>query len=67
MRIFLRLLGFLRPHLPHVALAVMLGVATVASNVGLLATAAYVISAAVLVPFLGTLVILIYLARSPAF
>jgi hypothetical protein len=39
----------------------------VASNVGLLATAAYVISAAVLVPFLGTLVILIYLARSPAF
>ena len=54
---------FLRPQLPHVALAVLLGDATVASNVGLLATAAYVISAAMLVPFLGTLVILIYLAR----
>jgi thiol reductant ABC exporter CydC subunit len=62
-RVFLRLLGFLKPHLPHVALAVLLGVATVASNVGLLATAAYVISAAVLVPFLGALVIPIYLIR----
>jgi ATP-binding cassette, subfamily C, bacterial CydC len=62
-RVFLRLLGFLKPHLPHVALAVLLGVATVASNVGLLATAAYVISAAVLVPFLGALVIPIYLVR----
>ena len=63
MRVFLRLLGFLKPHIPHVALAVLLGVATVASNVGLLATAAYVISAAVLVPFLGALVIPIYLVR----
>ena len=63
MRAFPRLLGFLRPLLPHVALAVLLGVATVASNVGLLATAAYVISAAVLVPFLGALVIPIYLVR----
>jgi ATP-binding cassette, subfamily C, bacterial CydC len=63
MRAFPRLLRFLRPLLPHVALAVLLGVATVASNVGLLATAAYVISAAVLVPFLGALVIPIYLVR----
>ena len=63
MRIFLRLIGFLRPHLPRVALAVLLGVATVASNVGLLATAAYVISAAALVSFLGALVIPIYLVR----
>jgi len=62
-RVFLRLLGFLKPHLPHVALAALVGVATVASNVGLLATAAYVISAAVLVPFLGALVIPIYLVR----
>jgi ATP-binding cassette subfamily C protein CydC len=46
-----------------VALAVLLGVATVASNVGLLATAAYVISAAALVSFLGALVIPIYLVR----
>jgi ATP-binding cassette, subfamily C, bacterial CydC len=63
MRTFLRIVGFLRPHLPRVALAVLLGVATVASNVGLLATAAYVISAAALVSFLGALVIPIYLVR----
>jgi ATP-binding cassette subfamily C protein CydC len=62
-RVFLRLLGFLKPHLSHVALAVMLGVATVASNVGLLATAAYVISASALVSFLAALVIPIYLVR----
>jgi ATP-binding cassette subfamily C protein CydC len=62
-RVFLRLLGFLRPHLPRVALAVLLGVATVASNVGLLATAAYVISAAVLVPLLGYLAVPVYLVR----
>ena len=63
MRTFLRLVGFLKPHLPGVALAVLLGVATVVSNVGLLATAAYVISAAALVSFLGSLVIPIYLVR----
>jgi ATP-binding cassette, subfamily C, bacterial CydC len=62
-RTSLRLVGFLKPHLPRVALAVLLGVATVASNVGLLATAAYVISAAALVSFLGALVIPIYLVR----
>jgi len=62
-RTFLRLLGFLKPHLPRVALAVLLGVATVISNVGLLATAAYVISAAALVSFLGSLVIPVYLVR----
>jgi ATP-binding cassette subfamily C protein CydC len=62
-RTSLRLVGFLKPHLPHVALAVLLGVATVAANVGLLATAAYVISAAALVSFLGALVIPIYLVR----
>ncbi|HET7270364.1 MAG TPA: thiol reductant ABC exporter subunit CydC [Rubrobacter sp.] len=63
MSAFLRLVGFLRPHLPQVSLAVLLGVATVVSNVGLLATAAYVISAAALVSFLGALVIPIYLVR----
>jgi ATP-binding cassette subfamily C protein CydC len=62
-RTFVRLVGFLKPHLPRVALAALLGVATVVGNVGLLATAAYVISAAVLVPFLGTLAIPIYLVR----
>lgn len=63
MRTLPRLLGFLKPHLPRVALAVLLGVATVAGNVGLLATAAYVISAAALVTFLGALVVPIYLVR----
>ncbi|HJQ28633.1 MAG TPA: thiol reductant ABC exporter subunit CydC [Rubrobacter sp.] len=63
MRTFLRLVGFLKPHLPRVALAALLGVATVASNVGLLTTAAYVISGAALVTFLGALVIPIYLVR----
>jgi ATP-binding cassette subfamily C protein CydC len=62
-RAFVRLLRFLRPHLPRVALAVLLGVATVATNVGLLATAAYVISAATLVPLLGYLVLPSYLVR----
>lgn len=63
MRVFLRLLRFLKPHLPQVALAVLLGVATVAGNVGLLATAAYVISAAAIVAYLSLLAIPIYLVR----
>ena len=44
-------------------LAVLLGVATVASNVGLLAMAAYVVSASALVIFLGALIIPVYLVR----
>ncbi len=63
MRTFLRLVGFLKPYLPRIMLAVLLGVATIVSNVGLLATAAYVISASALVAFLGALVIPIYLVR----
>ncbi|HEY6583004.1 MAG TPA: thiol reductant ABC exporter subunit CydC [Rubrobacter sp.] len=63
MKTFLRLTGFLKPHVPRVMLAILLGVATVVSNVGLLATAAYVISASALVAFLGGLVIPIYLVR----
>jgi ATP-binding cassette, subfamily C, bacterial CydC len=62
-RVFLRLLGFLRPHRWRVALAVLLGVATVASNVGLLAVAAYVISAAAIVSYLSVLAIPVYLVR----
>jgi ATP-binding cassette, subfamily C, bacterial CydC len=62
-RTFLRLAGFLKPHIPRVMLAILLGVATVTSNVGLLATAAYVISGSALVAFLGSLVIPIYLVR----
>jgi ATP-binding cassette subfamily C protein CydC len=61
--VFLRLLGFLRPYRWRVVLGVLLGVATVASNVGLLATAAYVISAAAVVPFLAMLTIPVYLVR----
>ena len=63
MRIFLRLLGFLWPHKWRVALAVLLGVLTVASNVGLLAVAAYVISAAAVVSYLSLLAIPVYLVR----
>ena len=63
MRTLVRLLGFMRPHLPRVGLAVLLGVATVASNVGLLAVAAYVISAAAIVPLLGYLVLPSYFVR----
>jgi ATP-binding cassette subfamily C protein CydC len=62
-RVFLRLLGFLKPYRWRVVLAVVLGVLTVVSNVGLLATAAYVISAAAIVPYLSMLVIPVYLVR----
>ena len=63
MRVFLRLLGFLWPHKWRVVLAVLFGVLTVASNVGLLAVAAYVISAAAIVPYLSLLAIPVYLVR----
>ncbi|HKH77457.1 MAG TPA: thiol reductant ABC exporter subunit CydC [Rubrobacteraceae bacterium] len=63
MRTFLRLIRFLEPYRFRVALAVFLGVATVVGNVGLLATAAYVISAAAIVPFLSLLAIPVFLVR----
>jgi ATP-binding cassette subfamily C protein CydC len=63
MRVFLRLLGFMRPYWWLILLGVLLGAATVASNVGLLATAAYVISAAAVVPFLAMLTVPVYLVR----
>ena len=63
MRVFLRLLGFMRPYWWRVLLGVLLGAATVASNVGLLATAAYVISAAAVAPFLAMLTVPVYLVR----
>ena len=59
----MRLLGFLRPHKWRVALAILLGVATVVSNIGLLAVAAYVISAAATVTYLSLLAIPVYLVR----
>jgi ATP-binding cassette subfamily C protein CydC len=63
MRTFLRLLGFLGPYRFRVGLAVLLGVATVVGNVGLLSTAAYVISAAALVSYISLLTIPIFLVR----
>jgi ATP-binding cassette, subfamily C, bacterial CydC len=63
MRVFLRLLGLMRSYWWRVLLGVLLGVATVTSNVGLLATAAYVISAAAVVPFLAMLTVPVYLVR----
>jgi ATP-binding cassette subfamily C protein CydC len=62
-RTFLRLLGFLWPYRFRVALAVLLGVATVVGNVGLLSMAAYVISAAALVSYISLLTVPIFLVR----
>jgi len=50
-----RLLGFLSGSWSWVALSVLLGVLTVGSNVGLMGTSAFLISAAALHPELGTL------------
>jgi ATP-binding cassette, subfamily C, bacterial CydC len=58
-----RLLGFLKPYRWRVALAISLGVVTVVSNVGLLATAAYVISGAAVVAYLFELTFPIYAVR----
>lgn len=63
MRTYLRLLAFLKPYRWQVALAVFLGVATLVSNVGLLSTAAYVISAAAIVPFISMLAVPILFVR----
>ncbi len=63
MRMMLRLAGFLRPFGRRAALAVALGVATIASNVGLLALAAFLIAAAALKPELAALSVPIYLVR----
>jgi ATP-binding cassette subfamily C protein CydC len=59
----LRLLGFLTPFWWRVALASLLGVLTVASGVGLLGMAAYLIAAAALKPLLITLLLPSYLVR----
>src|SRR5438477_10335518 len=61
MKLFLRLLKFLSPW--QVALAILLGCATVASNIGLLSMAAYLIAAAAIVPFLFLLTLPIYIVR----
>jgi len=63
MTIFIRLLAFLAPVHRRVALAVLLGCATVASNMGLLGMAAYLIAAAALKPLLILLTLPIYIVR----
>jgi ATP-binding cassette, subfamily C, bacterial CydCD len=50
-----RLLGLLAPFTGQIALSMLLGFATIASSVGLMATAAYIISAAALHPSIADL------------
>jgi ATP-binding cassette subfamily C protein CydCD len=54
-RVERRLIKLLAPYAGHVALSVLLGFATVASAMGLMATAAYIISAAALHPSIAEL------------
>ena len=58
-----RLFGFLSGAWGWVALSVLLGVLTVASNVGLMGISAFLISAAALHPQLGTLLVAIVAVR----
>jgi ATP-binding cassette subfamily C protein CydC len=55
MKTLIRLLGFLRSFLDQVALSVLLGVATIASNIGLMGTSAFLISFAALHPSIAYL------------
>ncbi len=59
-----RLLGFVTPFAPWVALSVLLGVATVASGLGLMASSAYLISAAALGPSIAELQVAIVGVRA---
>lgn len=63
MKIFLRLCKFLFAFRWQVALAIFLGSATIASNIGLLSMAAYLIAAAALGPLLVTLTLPISIVR----
>ena len=54
-RVLLRLLGFMRPLLGWVVLSTALGVATIASSIGLLGTSAYLIAKAALHPSIAVL------------
>lgn len=63
MKLFLRLLKLLLPFRWRIALAVFLGCVTVASNIGLLGMAAYLIAAAAIVPFLVLLTLPIYIVQ----
>src|ERR671938_1779463 len=63
MRVLVRLLWFLGPHKWQVALAVALGVATMASNVGLLSVAAYLVAASALQLGLSKLTLPMFLVQ----
>jgi ATP-binding cassette subfamily C protein CydC len=63
MKIFLRLISLLSTFRWHVALAILLGCIVIASNMGLLGMAAYLIAAAALAPLLITLTLPIYIVR----
>jgi len=51
----LRLFGFIKPFMHRIALSVLVGFATIASGIGLMATSAYIISAAALQPSIAEL------------
>ena len=63
MRVLVRLLGFLSAHRWQVALAVVLGIGTMASNVGLLSVAAYLIAASALQYGLSQLTLPMFLVQ----
>lgn len=63
MKIFLRLLRFLFPFRWHVTLAILLGCVMIASNIGLLGIASYLIAAAALGPLIVMLILPTYIVR----
>jgi ATP-binding cassette subfamily C protein CydC len=63
MRVLIRLLRFLGPHKWQVALAVALGVATMANNAGLLSVAAYLVAASALQLGLSKLTLPMFLVQ----
>ena len=63
MRVLVRLLRFLGPHKWQVALAIALGVATMANNAGLLSVAAYLVAASALQLGLSKLTLPMFLVQ----
>jgi ATP-binding cassette, subfamily C, bacterial CydC len=63
MRVLVRLLNFLSPHRWQVALAILLGVGTMATNIGLLTVAAYLIAASALKILLSQLALPMFLVQ----
>jgi ATP-binding cassette subfamily C protein CydC len=63
LKILWRLLAFLAPFRWHLALAILLGTLTIASNIVLLSMSAYLIAAAALMPLLVMLTLPIYIVR----